>query len=514
VQGVLDIAGLARFLGSTLKTHCAPMRDELVDEMVAACEGDGIVKGLRMCFEILELMKLVSYRIFCPFMLLSLTLLFSQDIANHQLRSLRPYLLQTSVEFERRFFEGLNARQDSNSTIPRSQLWLESAAVSFEKKVDQLPLDSRELADKIVAHGVLDLVFSPQSPSSTPPSPRPDLSSFPALPETLQLDAYRLAHFHCDVTDLTIVYMLTLLYQQLALPARPSPEDLDLLRHELWCIISANTGSHCSLSGSATSNIGIPQGPPGQGITKLDSEAWRLGMQDALLQVAARAQEAKLRSCSATSTSNHGLNLPTPDQQMLSLIDGYFDVNARADSKVFQLLSQRLRGTLQAVVDEELSKEKALSDFEFVKWWTPVSAPTSMRTGGRRTASGTSTIGNDSFAPTASMMASTSPLVATRGIKRSHSAEEEAETDYDIYPDENEGEKRQRTGRSSSVSTRHGAPHAPHVPSQVDLIFSRNGLTSLTKEVRMLGERIAKVTSFNLSVYRPLYETLLSARRT
>lgn len=58
--GRLDVGGLARFLGATLQTHCAPMRDEAVDEMVAAFEGgEGFITGLRMCFEILELMKLV-----------------------------------------------------------------------------------------------------------------------------------------------------------------------------------------------------------------------------------------------------------------------------------------------------------------------------------------------------------------------------------------------------------------------------------------------------------------------
>lgn len=61
---VLDVGSLARFLGRVLKLHCAPMRDATVDEMVRACEAgqDGrgdIVTGLRMCFEILELMKLV-----------------------------------------------------------------------------------------------------------------------------------------------------------------------------------------------------------------------------------------------------------------------------------------------------------------------------------------------------------------------------------------------------------------------------------------------------------------------
>jgi hypothetical protein len=70
-HGVLDSSRLARFMGHTLKLHCAPMRDELVDQMVACVElgwspdplggeGPAVARGLRMCFEILELMKLVS----------------------------------------------------------------------------------------------------------------------------------------------------------------------------------------------------------------------------------------------------------------------------------------------------------------------------------------------------------------------------------------------------------------------------------------------------------------------
>ena len=58
-RGCADVPSLARFLGATVKQHCAPMRDEMVDAMVVACEGEGLAKGLEMCFEILELMKLV-----------------------------------------------------------------------------------------------------------------------------------------------------------------------------------------------------------------------------------------------------------------------------------------------------------------------------------------------------------------------------------------------------------------------------------------------------------------------
>lgn len=60
-HGVLDVAGLVTFMGSILKLHCAPMRDEVIEKMVeVVCVDGDVAKGLRMCFEILELMKLVS----------------------------------------------------------------------------------------------------------------------------------------------------------------------------------------------------------------------------------------------------------------------------------------------------------------------------------------------------------------------------------------------------------------------------------------------------------------------
>ena len=60
-HGVLDVHGLFRFLGDSLKGHCAPMRDSLVESMVTiVVDSDEIVRGIRMCFEILEWMKLVS----------------------------------------------------------------------------------------------------------------------------------------------------------------------------------------------------------------------------------------------------------------------------------------------------------------------------------------------------------------------------------------------------------------------------------------------------------------------
>jgi hypothetical protein len=67
--GVFDPSGLFRLIGDTLKSHCAPMRDSAVDSMVEVAESYSsgragsnaeAVKVIRICLDILELMKLVS----------------------------------------------------------------------------------------------------------------------------------------------------------------------------------------------------------------------------------------------------------------------------------------------------------------------------------------------------------------------------------------------------------------------------------------------------------------------
>lgn len=67
-KGVLDMVGLANWLATLLKTHCAPMRDQWADLMVEQISlGSqsqnplGIVNGLQTLFAILEAMKLVSH---------------------------------------------------------------------------------------------------------------------------------------------------------------------------------------------------------------------------------------------------------------------------------------------------------------------------------------------------------------------------------------------------------------------------------------------------------------------
>lgn len=71
-KGVADLQKLGLWLARTLKSHCAPMRDEWVDEMVIqltfgdrARDVDSLVQGLQSLLSVLEAMKLVSLILEC-----------------------------------------------------------------------------------------------------------------------------------------------------------------------------------------------------------------------------------------------------------------------------------------------------------------------------------------------------------------------------------------------------------------------------------------------------------------
>ncbi|KAK7752912.1 Protein SOSEKI 1 [Diatrype stigma] len=90
-RGMADLEKLASWLSGVLKSHCAPMRDEWVDEMYSQLTNgnrdndmDLLVAGMRNLLSVLEAMKL--------------------DVANHQIRCLRPILIEDTVHFEQRFF--------------------------------------------------------------------------------------------------------------------------------------------------------------------------------------------------------------------------------------------------------------------------------------------------------------------------------------------------------------------------------------------------------------------------
>ncbi|EPS35732.1 hypothetical protein H072_10879 [Dactylellina haptotyla CBS 200.50] len=146
--GLLNFEGLATWLAALLKAHCAPMRDAWVDDMVGKIK-DGVardsprllVEGLRSVFGILEAMKL--------------------DVANHQIRTLRPYLVSTAAEFEREHFQ--KRIQKGTLSVSETQDWFH-----------QLVAEKRTATDtpnylSILTSGVLERL-SPSKPQIKPPA--------------------------------------------------------------------------------------------------------------------------------------------------------------------------------------------------------------------------------------------------------------------------------------------------------------------------------------------------------
>ncbi|CAJ2510841.1 Uu.00g064660.m01.CDS01 [Anthostomella pinea] len=107
-RGMADLEKLASWLSGVLKSHCAPMRDEWVDQMYNQLTNGNrtndmgeLVQGMRNLLSVLEAMKL--------------------DVANHQIRCLRPILIEDTVHFEQRFF--LKKIRDGKLDTQPAQTW-------------------------------------------------------------------------------------------------------------------------------------------------------------------------------------------------------------------------------------------------------------------------------------------------------------------------------------------------------------------------------------------------------
>lgn len=113
-NGALDISKLAEFIIGIMGTLCAPARDEEVRKLKDIKE---IVSLFRAIFSVLDLMKV--------------------DMANFAVSSIRPHLMQQSVEYERKKFQELLEKQPNSLDFVTQ--WLEEAADDLMKYKNALP---------------------------------------------------------------------------------------------------------------------------------------------------------------------------------------------------------------------------------------------------------------------------------------------------------------------------------------------------------------------------------------
>lgn len=99
-NGALDIGQLSQFIVGMMGSLCAPCRDEDINKLKEITD---IVPLLKAIFSVLDLMKV--------------------DMANFALNSIRPHLMQQSVEYERNKFQEFLEKQPN--ALDYTEKWLE-----------------------------------------------------------------------------------------------------------------------------------------------------------------------------------------------------------------------------------------------------------------------------------------------------------------------------------------------------------------------------------------------------
>ncbi|KAF2441680.1 hypothetical protein P171DRAFT_365566 [Karstenula rhodostoma CBS 690.94] len=176
-KGVCDMVVLVEWTARLLKEHCAPMRDEWVDKMVDLMRQgatgrdlnlDIIVKSLQGLIGMLETMKL--------------------DVANHQIRNLKPLLIEDTINYEKHYHLDRIVNKRSKVNFEAAQRWWTAVVQGLQihhtpitKQVNRTRLD-------MFAQAVVSSVFSRDTRQE--------------LPDTFYLDYDRLRALKSELDDL------------------------------------------------------------------------------------------------------------------------------------------------------------------------------------------------------------------------------------------------------------------------------------------------------------------------
>ncbi|KAI7313481.1 Tcp11-domain-containing protein [Hortaea werneckii] len=213
-NGVCDLLSLSTWLTKVLKAHCAPMRDDMVDEMqkdieVGALEvrHEKLVSGLRQLLSILEAMKL--------------------DVANHQIRHMRPLLVDDTVNFQRHY----NAHRVATGKLDvcKAHKWVDA-------ELEHLTTPSHQAThlEALTSALLKDVLFDESNP----------------IPSTFYLDSDRLKCIRLDVRSTVCYSLCRKILAELA-PTRVTSSELLRAQGALHASISAIVG----ISGRFTERI-------------------------------------------------------------------------------------------------------------------------------------------------------------------------------------------------------------------------------------------------------------------
>ncbi|KAK9353295.1 T-complex protein 11-domain-containing protein [Lipomyces doorenjongii] len=312
-HAAFDFVKLANWLAGVFKSHCAPMRDAWVDQMlscitsgVATRDSSKLVDGLRMIFTILEAMKL--------------------DVANHQIRTLRPLLVETAVEFEQDYFAQRVQRRKID--VKQAVEWFKNSYKEASKTEPKVPY-----IDVFVSS--LVSLFSSASPQ------QPIAGAKDEFPVTFAFDVSRLRSLKSDVAQITCLQQCLTLYRQLVAScqpgATPTQRDLDALKAELLVLVADDDASSVS---ATTSSPVVP------------STISTLSTTDTTMSIANNlrwpANSTAISLQIARKVKEHFPNRGPGLSAMADLAQKWLSAHLNAEaSKVYKLVEGRILGDLE-----------------------------------------------------------------------------------------------------------------------------------------------------------------------
>ncbi|XP_069079622.1 T-complex protein 11-like protein 1 [Pleurodeles waltl] len=191
-NGALDISKLVKFIIEMMGMLCAPARDDAIKKLKDIKE---IVPLLREIFSVLDLMKI--------------------DMANFAVSSIRPHLMQQSVEYERQKFQDFFDKQPNSLEFVTK--WLQEAADDLASRSRMESLSSDGEAGPIAAHSIT--AFSPVTVQNHAYLKLLKWDHSTPFPETLLLDQTRFEEMQQELDQLTTMGTILLVTYNSAGPA-------------------------------------------------------------------------------------------------------------------------------------------------------------------------------------------------------------------------------------------------------------------------------------------------------
>lgn len=312
----LDFVGLAKWLSSVFKVHCAPMRDSWVDQMVSRIESGvatnsprRVVEGLRMVFAILEAMKL--------------------DVANHQIRTLRPVLVDTAIEFEQGYYHQIVEKGKFN--LQDSLVWYNKNLAKYKETVQPAPQKPAETYRSAFCYALTMLLSCASDDVVT------------EFPSAFGFDFARLADFRAEVRQVVCMHLCVTLFQQL-LQGRLTKLAGTLSTPQRKAIMTTALAAAEieKLKSDILAIIGDAYG----------NTKWTKNTSTLALELAQRVE-------TAVSTAT-GKTVFVPDADLVDMASGWLSKHLQPKSPVYKLIESKVTAALLATTSKSMSALSAL----------------------------------------------------------------------------------------------------------------------------------------------------------